>query len=457
MKSKLWLWLPVAIVVGVFAFYAYQVSVFQDHFFNKTTIGSVDVGQLTKAEAKEKLATQLKSKKFDIKDNQDIIESIPKNELGITYEIDKTVDHQMAQQNPWLWFMTYLPSAKTVHAIESTSTDEKVLDQKMATIKEKLTKINESRTHTTDAQIVAKDGDFSIEDEVQGTDINIDDAIKAIKKDIQAGKSDIDLNQFVKKPTITASDKQLTESLSAIEQLTEKEISYSINGEKIIVPKETVAEWVTYKDGKVDLKTDVVTAYVSELGQKYNTSTNPTNFKSTKRGEVSVPAGAYSWTINTDAEAAELTKQILSGKEVANRVPLFQGSASPASSLIGNTYIEVDLQAQHMWLYQDGKVTLDTPVITGKPSTPTPPGVFYVWNKERDAILRGEDYASPVDFWMPIDWTGVGIHDSPWQNANAYGGTSYKTVGSHGCINTPPAVCAKLFSLIDTGIPVVVF
>ena len=172
---------------------------------------------------------------------------------------------------------------------------------------------------------------------------------------------------------------------------------------------------------------------------------------------MTVPAGTYSWTIWTDNEVEQLTELILSGKGFTNRVPAYQGSTTPETPLISNTYIEVDLQAQHMWYYKDGKVALETPIISGKPSTPTPPGVFYVWNKKRNEILRGEDYASPVDYWMPIDWTGVGIHDSPWQNANAYGGTSYTTVGSHGCINTPPDVCAKLFNMIDVGVPVVIF
>lgn len=108
-----------------------------------------------------------------------------------------------------------------------------------------------------------------------------------------------------------------------------------------------------------------------------------------------------------------------------------------------------------MWYYREGALVLETDVVTGKPATPTPAGVFSVWNKERNATLKGEDYATPVDHWMPIDWNGVGIHDSPWQPA--YGGTLYQTVGSHGCINTPPAVMVQLYEKADLGTPVLVF
>lgn len=112
-----------------------------------------------------------------------------------------------------------------------------------------------------------------------------------------------------------------------------------------------------------------------------------------------------------------------------------------------------------MWYYKDGKLALETDIVSGKPNTPTPKGVFYVWNKERNATLRGlnEDgtkYASPVDYWMPIDWEGVGIHDSNWQPT--YGGDWWKQNGSHGCINTPPNVMKTLYDMIEVGTPVIV-
>ncbi len=86
-----------------------------------------------------------------------------------------------------------------------------------------------------------------------------------------------------------------------------------------------------------------------------------------------------------------------------------------------------------MWYYKDGQLVLETAIISGKPATPTPTGVFYVWNKEEDATLTGEDYASPVDYWMPIDWTGVGIHDSDWQTE--YGGDLWKPRFSRASIS----------------------
>ncbi len=90
--------------------------------------------------------------------------------------------------------------------------------------------------------------------------------------------------------------------------------TYSINGETFQIPSSDIMSWLTYNDGKVDLDTEQVRQYVTDLGTKYNTSTNDTKFKSTKRGEVTVPVGTYSWTIQTDSETEALKKRFWQAK-----------------------------------------------------------------------------------------------------------------------------------------------
>ena len=113
-----------------------------------------------------------------------------------------------------------------------------------------------------------------------------------------------------------------------------------------------------------------------------------------------------------------------------------------------------------MWFYKNGKLVISTRVVTGNPPKQvTPSGVWFVWKKQQDATLKGKNndgsnYASPVKYWMPIDYTGVGLHDAPWQPT--FGGDWYKTHGSHGCVNTPPDVMPKLYAVVPLGTPVVV-
>ena len=71
-----------------------------------------------------------------------------------------------------------------------------------------------------------------------------------------------------------------------------------------------------------------------------------------------------------------------------------------------------------------------------------------------DAVLRGEDYATPVKYWMPFAGD-VGMHDASWRKS--FGGNIYKTNGSHGCINLPTSVAKTIYNTIEKGWPVLVY
>ena len=86
------------------------------------------------------------------------------------------------------------------------------------------------------------------------------------------------------------------------------------------------------------------------------------------------------------------------------------GRTSRPENDIGDTYVEVDLTKQRMCFYLNGTLLVDTPVVTGRPDKDrvTPTGVYALDNKKSPAVLKGEDYASPVTYWMPFN-KDVGI------------------------------------------------
>jgi len=456
MKKSKWLMVPIALLIVVMVIYGYQVVHFQHKFLPNSKINNITVGNMTEKEAASAIKKAMDKETFVLLDNGEPWRQIQKKDLEIQYDIDTSVASTLKKQNPWLWFLPYVAKQESVD-LKVTSWDKGKLQQLLASTTEQLGELNKSRIATKNAAIEHDGTQFQIIPEVQGDSLDIPKITAALEKELFTGSDKLELEEFKEVPVITADSQELKNELEQINTIAKINASYTINGNDVSIPSEDIASWIMYKDGKVTLKNDKVRAFVEKLGNTYNTSSNPSTFSSTRRGEVSVPAGAYGWTISTDTETDQLTKLILEGKDFSGRVPAFQGSGSPASPLIGNTYIEVDLQNQHMWYYQNGTLKLDTAVITGKPSTPTPPAVNYVWNKERNATLVGEDYRTPVAYWMPIDWNGVGIHDSPWQPSGAYGGSSYQSIGSHGCVNTPPGVMAQLFEMVEVGTPVIVF
>ena len=166
----------------------------------------------------------------------------------------------------------------------------------------------------------------------------------------------------------------------------------------------------------------------------------------------------YGTKLDTEAEKEYLVKAL--GEERTQEelhIPAYkQEGFVRGLDDIGDTYIEVDMTGQHMYYYVDGELKLDTDVVTGNTGRRmgTPEGINYVYNKQRNRVLRGADYATPVKYWMPVKGA-VGIHDAGWRKE--FGGEIYKRNGSHGCINTPPDIMAELYDMVEIGTPVIMF
>lgn len=125
---------------------------------------------------------------------------------------------------------------------------------------------------------------------------------------------------------------------------------------------------------------------------------------------------------------------------------------------VGTTYIEIDIDMQHMWYFEDGKLMVSTPIVTGsKYGWDTTTGLFDVYNKESPARLVGETWDTNVNYWMAVTYDGIGIHDSTWRYDYEYGGNTYTYNGSHGCINTPYYKVQEMYELVEIGTPVVIY
>jgi len=141
--------------------------------------------------------------------------------------------------------------------------------------------------------------------------------------------------------------------------------------------------------------------------------------------------------------------------QTAEREPIYDSRGATHDGYdFGQTYIEVDLATQHLYFYKDGQIIIESPLVSGNVSKnhTTPPGLFELYYKQTDRILRGADYATPVKYWMPFNG-GIGLHDADWRSK--FGGTIYQTNGSHGCINLPPKVAAQVYENAYKGIPII--
>lgn len=222
-------------------------------------------------------------------------------------------------------------------------------------------------------------------------------------------------------------------------------------------------------EGHFYLVPDAAKDWIAEMAEQLDTYKKVWEFESTRGENLSVEGKTYGTVINQEREVLWLEKYLENlangisatgteetGSEKTPRIPEYSRDAYNRSSELGDTYVEVDMGSQKLYYYEKGRLLLETDVVTGnmRRRWDTPEGVNYVYNKQKNRILRGQGYATPVDFWMPVNGA-IGIHDADWRDE--FGGTLYKTDGSHGCVNVPKEVMPELYELVEIGTPVVMF
>jgi lipoprotein-anchoring transpeptidase ErfK/SrfK len=124
--------------------------------------------------------------------------------------------------------------------------------------------------------------------------------------------------------------------------------------------------------------------------------------------------------------------------------------------------IIIDLKAQKMAVFNNGKNELITPVTTGKNGFRTPAGSFSIKNKLTGVTLkapqqfrdRGINYSLKVKYWLGLGG-GYGLHDAYWRTT--FGGADFSYNGSHGCINTPLEAIKKMYDLVEVGTSVTIY
>lgn len=226
------------------------------------------------------------------------------------------------------------------------------------------------------------------------------------------------------------------------------------------------------EEGLLVVDEKAVETFIKELASEYDTYGVERTFHSTRGDVVTISGGTYGTRLDQTAETAYLLEKLnaLAASAGGNthlaeenasaeelHIPAYKKKALyRGKNDIGSTYIEIDMTAQKMYYYEEGQLLLETDVVTGNLSRKwgTPEGVNFVYAKQKNRVLRGPGYASPVKFWMPVNG-GIGIHDANWRSQ--FGGEIYKKSGSHGCINTPTEKMTQLYDMVEKGTPVVMF
>ncbi len=456
-KSKAGILIPFIIIMVIAVGYIVGMLMCSKGFLPNTYVNGVDIGGMTMSQAKEAVIHEgeVQGLTFVKKSGEEI--HFTGEEFGSAISIeDETPFKEAASQNTMLWFVNYFKKAEYSVNLVNTYDEDALADM-----------VNQYTWGTappTNAYLQKQtDGTYAIVPEDNGDMVDVDLLIDYTLEQVRGGKTTINLEECDCYLTAEVTAESLESACEEANRMNGLTITYDFEDRQEVLESSTIVDWVSSDvEGNILVDEGKVEAWVqANLADKYDTfvAGYTRTFKSTLQGTIELPLGSqgiYGWKTNVTETTAELVELIKAGESVTVEPVYKMKGYRRGVDDIGDTYIEVDITNQHVWLYKDGILVMDSDCVTGTQTNPdraTPTGVFQVWTREKDRILEGEGYAAPVDYWMNVSWCGVGLHDL---NRSAYGGDIYMYNGSHGCINLPPDFAEDLFYAIEVGIPVMI-
>lgn len=468
MKKKLVIGCAVAILALGIA-YGTGVFCYKDKFFKGTSINGIDCGNLTAKEAEEVIRKDIEDYSLELLFKDDKKEVIQGSEIDYEYVSNGNIEKLQKEQNLLLWITGFFGQKREYQEEEEIKFDTEKLKAKIESLESMQ---DENMTPPVNAYIAFENNQFIIKDEAIGTALDKEAVVKQVRSAVEKSekKWSAEEAEVYQKPSVTKEDATLRHQQEVWNRCAAVTVTYTFGEQKELLDGMVVKDWMTYDEAGnyvEDTKSlqKHIRTYVNALSAKYNTVGRSRTITSTATGQpVQVEGGSYGFLIDTEKECNQLLADI-QGHVNTVREPIYaRAGVAYAENDIGNTYVELDLTAQHLWYYKDGTMIMDTDFVSGtyyNTGRRTPGGTYYLYYKQRNQVLRpapnpdgSYDYESPVDYWMPFNG-GIGLHDANWRWK--FGGSIYLYSGSHGCINLPVSFAGKFYESIEAGCPIVCF
>lgn len=449
----------ILLVVAVAAYCVFGLIVYNNKFLPKTTVEGISCEGMDSATYISELSSKVDEYSLDIKKAGQIVDSIKSEDVNInlTDDINDRIDLVINGQNRLLWGLGYIKEPEEIKLESYVTVDDETYE----------TFIVESEGYNLPTTVENKnqsvefvDGKFKVGDPIYGDEIDKDAYKAAVKENLLALNKEMELNDSYcyTKPTEMENVEKFEEACEKTNSmLNYGGFSIKCDGIDSDLAKEIAEASVVIDDNfNVTFNQETINNAVSKVAAKYNTIGITRKFKTSHGTIVDVEGGDYGCKFSTKNLAVNAGKALLNGEKVDLTLDYTQNVLDPNVEGIGNTYVEVDLTNQYAFVYIDGKLVVETAVVTGLAGTSraTPQGTYMLKNKMKNVTLVGDNYRTPVSYWMPFNG-GIGLHDATWQPR--FGGELYRTRGSHGCVNLPLKKAGDIYDAVIVKMPVVCY
>lgn len=453
-RKKILIGSAAGVVAALVIAYLAGVVYYRGHLLRGTTINGINVSGKTVDQVQDAMKEYRLKVTEKGSDGEKLEDTITAGELGMALTDADKIKQIIREQGCMGWLFKK----------GGNYTDDKLMAVDDARLAQRIRTL---KGFSADETVASQDAhisdytegkEYEIVKEVIGNQLDEEKTKTAVKEAVESMKESIDLAKAdcYKKPAVTSEDAALKQTLQQMNQCLKAKITYDFDGQQEVVDASLIHDWLKVKNGTVSLKKKKVEEYVANLRRAHDTIYRSRTFKTTSGKTVTINGGDYGWWMNTNGEIAKLTKQILAGKTVTRKPLYLQEAASFGAHDYGDSYVEINLTAQHLYVYQKGEKVLESDFVSGNTSlgNGTPEGVYSLTYKEEMGTLNGENYSTPVSYWMPFNGN-IGMHDATWRSQ--FGGNLYATGGSHGCINLPYKIAQKIYTYVEKGSPVICY
>ncbi len=457
--------------------YGGGVYYYSGHFLPYSKVEGIDIGNLSADEAEEKLTDNVRAEYIDLTGRSGTERlDLTGTDAKVSFS---SLSDAVRKQNSTEWFRYYIDKAADNDISVSISCDEDALNNAMNALS-MLDPANVTVPHDAYPAFNEDTGLYEIVGEVEGNEIRRKALKKAITDALLKGERKLDLEEadVYFEPVIRADDEELSGDIRRMNLLNAAGATLDLGADTIVrLDGQTVNELIG-TDNHCD--EEKIRGFVKSLASEYNSvSADGIRRFVTHKGTAKEIKTDYGWEMDEEKTfnlLFELLEKVAADTLTENeQLPVLDSAnyivkavwnktaaVHDSDTDIGDTYVEIDMGEQNVYVFVDGECVIETPCVTGRMTKGriTPEGMYAIRYKQRNRTLTGYNpdgsvsYRSPVKYWMPFN-RGIGLHDASWRWK--FGGEIYIRSGSHGCVNLPKENAGKIYETVYAGMPVICY
>ncbi len=445
--------------------YLWKAQYFLNHFYQNTTINGNDCSDLQVDDVKALIQDSVDDYEIVITtlEGEDYILKGP--ELELKYVDDNAVDILMKSQKPLLWIQKNEESAK-YEIIPNTWYNEEKMKEMVGNLP---FMDKEQMTQPQDAHIADTEEGYVIVPEVEGNTLDVDKVFETLVNAIDMGEKEVSLvdEECYLKPEIYQDSEELKNEVDTLNKLTQAQITYTVCEKDYVIDRNVLKSWlIKDENGAYCIDDAKMKEFIQKLAKERDSYGGTRQFKTKEGKTITLKTNEYGWKVNQEKSLEELVKAVADGFHGNLELVYDHTALGVGKNDLGGTYIEISISKQKMWYYQNGKVVVETKIVSGNESkkqyaTPRN-GCWVVSAKEKNYTITGPlksdgqpEYKEATKLWIAFN-DEIGIYDKTRKN-NKFGGTIYKKNGSYGSIQTPIKAMEKIYNAVEIGTPVIVY